>query len=1159
MKIRLFCTIVFLMALFSATLLHAQDTASVTGTVLDSSGASVANAQVTVSAADRGINRTTTTNSDGAYSVAALPPGSYDISVSAQGFKKYQAKGVILRVAQKARVDVPLQVGAATTEVTVEGVSVAQVETQSSDLSGTVTGREISQLQLNGRNFAQLVTLVPGVVSQTGQDEGTVGVYGNVAYSINGGRTEYNNWEIDGGDNMDNGSNSTLNVYPSLDAIAEFKVLTSNYGAQYGRNGSGTVEVETKSGTNAFHGDVFYFGRNDAFNARNFFDDATAKTPTFKKHDFGYTIGGPIRRDKTYFFFSEEWRRDLVPGQVFHVAVPSDAERGINTPGFGDFSDVCTGPDTTDCPGGPSVPDFTAVPIDPNAQAILAMIPQSNADVTVCGGAPFVGCFNASPANKTTWREELVRVDHNFSPRIRAMFRYIHDSWQTVTPTTLWGCPDGCSFPTIQTGFVGPGTSAVARLTATVSPTLLNEFVFSYTADHIFLANTGPGAVARPAGMTMTGIFPDFGNKLPGIELTGNAAYGTLEEDNAYIPWNNANPTYTLRDNVSKIVGKHNLQFGAYLAIAQKNEQSSFGSQQGFLTFDASNSNVSSGNSFADFLLGNISSFQQVNSTPKYYFRYKILEPYFQDDWHITPHLTLNLGVRISLFQTYREKQNQTFNFQQSAFVQANAPAIGADGSLIDPVTGEPLSIDDPRDFNGMVHCGGSGVPPGCVQGHLFNPAPRLGFAWDPKGDGKWAVRGGYGIFYEHGNGNEQNVEALEATPPLVLNPTQPNITGYTSISAGAAFPLGFNAIATKGRWPYVQQYNLNVQHELPQHIVATLAYVGSKGTHLGRRLDLNQVPDLTGANPYQPGEPITPPNPPSDPTYTGDCNTLTTHSGTPITGDALLHLNIACGGDPSPLRPFVGFSSINFLQFAASSTYNALQFSARRSLAPLTVGVSYTYSHSIDDASDGAFGNNPSFIDSYNLKSGRASSDFDVRHMLSISWIYDLPFFRGSGFANKLLGGWQYSGIMATQTGTPFSVTFSGFSDNAGVSNGAGPGTYADMVGNPNANVPAHDPGSPPFLYNPAAFADPQGLTFGNSGRNSLRNPRTTNFDMALFKHFKVTERTAFEFRAEAFNIFNHTQWSGVNNDEGSPADFLQPSGAHRARTVQFGAKFIF
>src|SRR6266481_564111 len=270
MRVRLLCGIAVGVLVLSAAFMHAQDTASLTGTVRDASGAIIANAQVTVSSAERGIKRETTTNSDGEYSVPALSaPASYNVTVTAQGFKKYEAKGVILRVAQKARNDVNMQVGASNVEVSVEGTTVAQVETQSSDLTGTVTGREISQLQLNGRNFTQLVTLVPGVSNQSGQDDAGVGVYGNVAYSINGGRTEYNNWELDGGDNMDNGSNTTLNVYPSLDAIGEFKVLTSNYGAQYGRNASGTVEVETKSGTNGFHGNAYEFVRNDAFNARN--------------------------------------------------------------------------------------------------------------------------------------------------------------------------------------------------------------------------------------------------------------------------------------------------------------------------------------------------------------------------------------------------------------------------------------------------------------------------------------------------------------------------------------------------------------------------------------------------------------------------------------------------------------------------------------------------------------------------------------------------------------------------------------------------------------------------------------------------------------------------------------------------------------------------
>jgi len=1164
----------------------AQDTGSISGTVTDKTGAAVVGAEITVSDLGGSLSRATVSNGDGLYVAAGLPGGTYNISVTAQGFQKFEAKKVVLQVAQKARVDVALTVGTVNEEVVVQGENVAQVDTESSELGGTVTGKQITQLQLNGRNFVQLATIVPGVSNQTQQDEGTVGVYGSVAFSFNGGRTEYNNWELDGGDNMDNGSNSTLNVYPSVDAIAEVKVLTSNYGAQYGRNASGTVEVETKSGTNKFHGDVYYFGRNDFFNARNFFDPA-GSIPKFKKHDYGYTVGGPVfipnhynaNRQKTFFFFSEEWRRDLVPGTSFLIGVPSAAERS------GDFSDVCPNPNVPaavalkDCPTDPRTgAKFNGalgpIPVDANAQALLAEIPVGNAPGSRCATG-IVSCFNSSPAQTTHWREELVRVDHNFNANERLTVRYIHDSWSTVTATTLWGCPDGCSFPTIQTNFVGPGTSTVARLTSTLNPTLLNEFVASYTADHIFLNNTGPGAVARPASMTMTGLFPNFGGKLPGFKVTGNSqAYGgTFEEDQAYIPWNNANPTYTFRDNMTKIIGKHTLQFGAYVAIAQKNEQSSFGSIQGFLTFDGANTTVGTGNAFADLLTGRIAKFQQVNSAPKYYFRYQIVEPYLQDDWHVTPHLTLNLGVRMSLFGTYREKFNQTFNFEPSAFNSGNAPTLAADGSLADPTTGLPLALTDPRVFNGIVHCGGGGgVPVGCVHGHLINPAPRVGFAWDPWGNGRTSIRGGYGMFFEHGNGNEQNVEALEATAPLVLNPSQPNIIGYASIGGGGggtveAFPLGFNAIATKGLFPYVQQWNLNVQHELPQHIVTSVAYVGSKGTHLGQRREQNQLQPLPlSQNPYPAGQPITPQilNPDGSVQYAGDCTTFTTGpGGTPITGLAALHLNVACGGDPNPNRPFVGFSGINGLAYAANSNYNAFQFSAHRSVAPLTLSVAYTYSHSIDNASDGAAGTTGNFVDAYNFRTARGSSNFDQRHMLNVSYVYDLPFFRKTGLSHTLLGGWQYSGLMSIQTGTPFNVVFTGFGDNAGVGNGQGPGTYADLVGDPHSTPPASTGGTGPLLYNPNAFAAPRGLTFGNAGRNILHNPRTTNFDMSLLKQFKFTESTGLEFRAEAFNVFNHTEFyvngvAGDNHDQAS-GNFLHPAGAHRGRTLQFGLKFLF
>ena len=411
--------------MLSAAFLHAQDTASLTGTVVDSTGAIVAGAQVVVTNTEHGVNRTTVTNACGEYAVPALPaPSSYNITVTAQGFKRYEAKGVMLDVARKARVDVTLQVGASSVVMTIEGTSVAQVETESSELSGTVTGKQISQLQLNGRNYTQLLALTPGATNQSGTDEAGTGL-ATVAYSVNGGRTEYNNWEIDGGNNMDDGSNTTLMTYPSIDAISEVKLLTSNYGAQYGRNGSGTVEIETKSGTNKFHGDVYEFVRNDAFNARNYF---APNIPPYKRNDFGYTIGGPVyipglyneKRDKTFFFFSEEWRREINP-TTFNVPVPSCAERGLGADctspqsAFGDFSEPCnlpTGP--VDCPintttgnffGNPSggLNNPVLVPIDPNAVPLLAMFPLPNAHSPDSGA----WSFNQSTSTPTYWREEL--------------------------------------------------------------------------------------------------------------------------------------------------------------------------------------------------------------------------------------------------------------------------------------------------------------------------------------------------------------------------------------------------------------------------------------------------------------------------------------------------------------------------------------------------------------------------------------------------------------------------------------------------------------------------------------------------------------------------------------------------------------------------------
>jgi hypothetical protein len=1179
----------------------AQDTASLTGTVTDSSGAAIPNAQIAATNAEHGINRKATSNGSGDFLFGSLPIGSYDLTVTATGFKKYEAKGVVLRIAEKARVNVTLEVGTISTEVVVQGSQVAQVETQSSDLGNTVTGKEISQLELNGRDFTQLIALSPGVTDQSGADEGEPGA-STVAFSINGGRTEYNNFEIDGGDALDNGSNTTLNVYPSIDAIAEVQVLTSNYGAEYGKNGSGTVEVETKSGTNAFHGDLYEFLRNTAFNATPEFQ--TSVSP-YHKNDFGFTFGGPVYipghyntdKQKTFFFWSEEWRREVTPGSGFFstTPVPTLAERG------GNFSDVCPGPA---CPTNPATgqpfPGNQVTPVSgPIVPALLALIPDPT---------PAVGPneWYDPPSLPMNWRQELFKVDHNINDKLRASFRYIHDSWQEQYPVPLW--TDGTTFPTIQTAFKNPGVSMVARLTANVSPTLLNEFVASYTTDHISTNLTGPwqrGSVPSTLGLYSNG----FNGEVPGISV--NDSQYSFSEDPGYVPEGplNSNPTFTFRDNVTKIIGKHNLQFGAYYIDAHKNEIPQPGTGvNGILNF-ANSSTITTGNAFADLLLGNIGTFTQEESALKMHEEYKITEAFFQDDWHATQRLTLNLGLRLSFFGTYREQNNLAWNFNPEAYI------TGA--SSVDPVT----ALVDGNPFNGWVDCGVTpGVPKGCMTNHWFNPGPRIGFAFDPKGDGKWAIRGGYGIFFEHTNGNEANTEALEQYNINTQITSFSNVSGYGALNPGLLVgsggapstpPLQFVSLPNKAVWPYMQQWHFDIQHDVGRSTVATVSYVGSAGVHLTRSYEYNQMtPVPANLNPYSTGQIITADdcNSVSISTTTGQATaTANVDTGNPVTttGSWANNLAVACGNNANFYRPFLGIGSIERKEQTGSSNYNALEMSLRHNIGGLELNAAYTYSHSIDDSSDnGDFG----FVNSYNLNAYRASSNFDQTHNISLAYVYDVPFFKAKGLTHTLLGGWQWSGITLIQSGTPFSVyNKSATPDNAGVGNGfSTAGSYPDLVGDPKSGASSSPlagnqigNGFGPLLYNPAAFVEPTGLTFGDAGRNILRNPWRTNFNMALLKHFPVSESKYFEFRAEAFNVFNHVEYNwlggdggsagnnaglgtianqvtcygGPNNSAGDPScssanlialgeganPLLRPGGTHLPRILQLALKFIF
>jgi len=1367
------------------------DKGAISGVATDQTGAVVADAKAVLTSA-AGARLETPVNEKGLYSFTDLEPGTYKLVVTAPNFAEMPFDNIALTAGLELTLDAALvPAKAKAEEVNVESGELGKVETESATVSGTITQKEVVSIGLNGRNFTQLVALAPGVSNQTGQDEAKVGVVGSANYSVNGGRVEYNTFEVDGSDVLNtglNGSSSTLMVFPSLDAIQEVKVLTSNYGAQYGRTASGTVQVTTKSGTAKFHGILYDFVRNEAFNSRNYFDIVYTsppppgqltggqtfgtKAPLYRRQDFGGTIGGPLfipgvfnkQKDRTFFFYSEEFRLEKTPTE-YNQAVPGLKERGLILQSGGikqnlqinpftgdtyqdfDFSDVCPLNSGTfvrsqypDCPSvSPGSTPGTLIPlqhlqgvlgsvsVDKNALAILNanLIPLPNAPfgcnfsvVNFNSASPDPTdpnrCYNAAVSPSTYWREELFRIDQVVTDKFKISFRYIHDAWDTSVLTPQWGVVQD-TFPTIQNRFFGPGVSLVARFTHTMSPTLLNDIVVSYSNSNITLTDqNGPGGavfqrnpsidqplVTDPSAPgqcnpalsadPVTG-FPQcaigyifnngFGGKMPGINFLGtNAAYGGrgFAADPAYMPWGHTNPTYSIRDDVGKSIGKHTLQFGGQYVYSQRNQTNNAigaasGDLQGLLTF--SNLTHSTGNAFADFLVesdanahlipeGFIQSFTQDSSQHRYYQRFQLGEPYFQDDWKVTPRLTVNLGLRISLFGTYSEKNRNAWNWEASRFNESRFAVDPIYGELLDKTAGSIPVTFNPTTFQldpgvvadlGLVQCGLSGTPVSCMQGHLFNPAPRVGFAWDPWGDGKTSIRGGYGIFFEHGTGNEANTGSLEASAPVVLSMTQQLPVSYPCIgnvgygpafdptnsacaslvggappAAGSAFPLDVTSIPTKAIWPYAQQWSFGVQRELIRSTVLNVAYVGSRGTHLTVERQLNQLPPLPASqNPFGPNEPLTitdctilPNGNPGAPGQApGDGNNpFLLMDGTQVSpqNPAYMHLQAACTNpnipnvNSLPGRPYPGLGRVLSLQNVANSSYHALQTTIRHTSGPLTLGFAYSYSHSLDDASDRS---DPILVNSYDLRENKASSSFDERHLATLSYVYQLPIKdfprRFSDWANEkpkddsapksnccstlvneLADGWELSGVTLFQSGTPFTVINSAgntgvsLTDNAGVSSGLGiAASYPDVIkGQPSPGGNAQSFG--PLIGNPSQFVAPRGLTFGDAGRNFLNNPHRFNFDVSLLKHFKIRESGQLDFHADAFNIFNHTEFriwdptnpgssgnnivscyagplysagfKGSGGDCVTGASFLHPLDAHRPRTLQVGLKLGF
>jgi hypothetical protein len=1122
---------------------------TILGTVTDPSGSVVPNATVTVTDVDTNEVRTAATNDTGQYIAPGLPVGHYNISAKASGFGAEQKAGVTLNVNDRTRVDFILKVGSTQENVTVEANAV-QVQSESNEVSTVITGEQVSELGTNGRSVYSLFALTPGASSIQGDFITPTAVSGDSNVSINGQRAGHNLQLLDGGENLDRGGSSG-SVMPSLDAIGEFTNLTSNYSAEYGLAGAATITTVIKSGTKQFHASAWEFDRNNALDARGYFNPAPEKVQELRFNTYGFNLGGQVplwKNHPTFFFYNMEWR-SLVNGGSTNQVVPPTSEYG------GDLGTTAiTVPTTTaesasvlfrNCPGGVAPAGITqggafpgnTIPscmLDPNAQALLAAgIFPANNSLNAAGDPQFHGGAN-SP---TTVREEIARVDHQFTDKFSVFGHWVSEQVSQTYGTTQWS---GDNVPTVSDVFGNPSYSAVIHTTYVVSPTLLNEASFNYNGNRISIIPQG--VVSAPSAFTFNRLFtgPNVDNRIPAINLNGTT--GTNYTSN-WTPWINKADDYDLRDDISWTRGAHQLKMGFSWALYKK-IQDYFADTEGQFNF---NGNFT-GNDFADFLLGDAQQYEEDAVKSSGHWNNVSIAAYFQDNWRVNHRLTLNLGLRWDIAPHTYEANQQSSNFYPNLYNPANAATFDKAGNICSGPTDPGCTAASPGlgtspnpilaglQFyeNGIGVGGKNGIPKGLVNTYWPALGPRVGFAYDLTGSGKTVLRGGFGIMYDRIQGNDMYNGAtntpFDASPTLhnvsLSNPGLQVASGAT-ISAAALpiLPVGITGISTSYTPPTSYQYSIGVQEALGPRAVLALSYVGSQGRNENDYREVN-LPAIS----------------------------------------LLPSLEKSGGAGINQDYNYLGYGGIRLSEDEGQAHYNSLQVDLHGNIrSDLQLQFGYTLSKAVDaTTSVGSGGDLNNVTNPYvGWKYDQGPSLFDRRDVAFVNFVYQIPLLKNS--PNRLLkgvaGGWALSGIVTLESGAPLNLGVSGTNASSVIPNSGD---------RPNVNGSISYPKTAAEWFNPAAFSAPVCATgpdcYGNLGFDGVRGPGRDDWNLALFKNFVLSaERgSRIEFRAESFNTWNHTQFKGDDNNGGiglnaGAGNFGVVSAAFDPREFQLGLKLIF